>query len=70
VVLVGTRDATAYPSQVEAGLERMPGALVSLLEAGHYPWIDDPEAFLPLLHEALRTRGARPAAGPPGAERE
>ena len=53
VVLVGQRDGTAYPSQAEAVLSRLPDALVSLLDAGHYPWIDDPEAFTPLLHQAL-----------------
>lgn len=54
VLLVGTRDATVYPGQAEAALERLPHALVSLLDAGHYPWIDDPDTFLPLLREALR----------------
>lgn len=56
VVLLGTRDATAYPAQAEAALERLPGALTSLVDAGHYPWIDDPETFLPLLREALQVR--------------
>lgn len=56
VLLVGTHDATVYPAQAEAGLERLPDALVSLLDAGHYPWIDDPETFVPLLHDALRVR--------------
>ena len=56
VVLLGTRDATAYPGQAEAALERLPGALTSLLDAGHYPWVDDPETFGPLLREALRVR--------------
>ncbi|HKI56322.1 MAG TPA: alpha/beta hydrolase [Trueperaceae bacterium] len=56
VLLVGTHDATVYPAQAEAGLERMPGALVSLLDAGHYPWIDDPETFVPLLTDAFDVR--------------
>ena len=56
VLLVGTHDATVYPAQAEAGLERLPDALVSLLDAGHYPWVDDPETFVPLLHDALRVR--------------
>lgn len=56
VVLVGTGDMTAYPGQAEAALERLPDALVSLLDAGHYPWIDDPETFAPLLHQALEVR--------------
>ncbi len=56
VVLLGTRDATAYPGQAEAALERLPRALTSLLDAGHYPWVDDSETFGPLLREALRVR--------------
>jgi len=56
VLLVGTHDATAYPAQAEAALERLPAALVSLLDAGHYPWLDDPDTFVPLLHESLRLR--------------
>lgn len=56
VILVGTHDATAYPDQTEAALERLPDALVSLLDAGHYPWIDDPDTFVPLLNEALKVR--------------
>lgn len=56
VVLVGTHDLTCYPSQAEAVLERLPDALTSLLDAGHYPWIDDPDTFAPLLVEALRVR--------------
>ncbi|MEJ2357895.1 MAG: alpha/beta hydrolase [Deinococcales bacterium] len=58
VVLIGTQDATAYPAQAEAALERLPHALTSLLEAGHYPWIDDPETFLPLLRQALQVRSS------------
>lgn len=60
VVLVGQKDGTAYPSQAEAVLSRLPNALVSLLDAGHYPWIDDPEAFMPLLHQALQHVAAEP----------
>jgi proline iminopeptidase len=56
VVLLGTRDGTAYPGQAEAALERLPSALTSLVEAGHYPWADDPETFGPLLRQALRVR--------------
>lgn len=54
VVLVGRQDGTAYPTQAEATLERLPNALVSIVDTGHYPWIDDPEAFVPLLHQALQ----------------
>ena len=53
VALFGTRDGTAFPDQAEAGLARLPQATTGLLETGHYPWLDDPEAFVPLLREAL-----------------
>lgn len=53
VALFGTRDGTAFPDQAEAGLERLPQATTGLLETGHYPWLDDPEGFVPLLREAL-----------------
>lgn len=58
VVLAGRHDGTAFPAQVEAVLARLPQALTSLLDAGHYPWLDDPEAFVPLLREALAHAGA------------
>jgi len=54
VVLVGRQDGTAFPTQAEAALERLPDALVSIVETGHYPWIDDPDAFTPLLLQALQ----------------
>lgn len=53
VALFGTRDGTAFPDQAEAGLSRLPTASTGLVEAGHYPWLDDPAAFLPLLSDAL-----------------
>jgi proline iminopeptidase len=56
VVLVGTRDGTSFPDQAEAGLARLPHALSALLDAGHYPWIDDPATFLRLLGEACPPR--------------
>lgn len=59
VALFGTRDGTAFPDQAEAGLARLPDAVTGMVEAGHYPWLDDPEAFVPLLREAL---------GPPRSE--
>lgn len=59
VLLVGRLDRTCYPEQAELGLEQQPAALFSLLEAGHYPWLDDPENFISLLHEALEL-GKRP----------
>ncbi len=53
VVVSGQLDGTSFPTQVEAGLTRMPGALVSLLDCGHYPWLEEPEAFLAVLQQAL-----------------
>jgi proline iminopeptidase len=53
VVIAGELDGTAYPEQVEAALEGLPGALYSGLGTGHYPWLDDPEAFLATLEAAL-----------------
>lgn len=55
VVIAPTHDRTSYPDQIEAVLERAPHALVSLLDSGHYPWIDDPQTFLSLLREAMAT---------------
>lgn len=53
VALFGTRDGTSFPDQAEAGLQRLPGATTGMVEGGHYPWLDDPAAFVPLLLEAL-----------------
>ncbi len=58
VVIAGTQDGTSFPVQAEAALARMPAALTSLLATGHYPWIDDPETFVPLIHDALDHAGA------------
>jgi len=61
VALFGRQDGTSVPDQAEAGLGRRPDATTGLVDAGHYPWIDDPDAFVPLLHEAL---GGAPAIVP------
>lgn len=53
VVIAGEEDGTSYPEQVEAALSRLPGALFSAMEGGHYPWLDDPEAFMDVLKQAL-----------------
>lgn len=53
IALFGTLDGTAFPEQAEAGLARAGDAVTGMVEAGHYPWLDDPEAFVPLLLEAL-----------------
>ena len=31
----------------------MPNSLMSLIEGGHYPWLDDDESFVKLLQEIL-----------------
>lgn len=53
VIIAGQEDASCMPSQVEAGLKGMPGAMFSMTHGGHYPWIDDPENFLSLLDQSL-----------------
>jgi len=53
VVLSGSHDLTSYPVQAEQALLRSPSALFSLLDAGHYPWIDDQETFTEVLTAAL-----------------
>lgn len=53
VALFGTQDGTAFPEQAEAGLARLQDAETGMIQAGHYPWLDDPDAFVPLLQEAL-----------------
>jgi proline iminopeptidase len=52
-VLAGTRDGTSFPDQVEAALTRRPDAVSGLLDTGHYPWLEEPDSFLRLLHDAL-----------------
>jgi len=54
VVILGRRDRSCYPRQAERVLSGLPHALVSLLEAAHYPWLDEPEAFSETLHQAMQ----------------
>jgi len=51
-LLSGRHDRTSYPGQAELVLEAAPGATFALLDAGHYPWIDD-EGFAETLKRAL-----------------
>lgn len=53
VALVGGRDGSCYPRQAERVLRALPHALVSLMESAHYPWLDDPDTFVSLVHEAM-----------------
>ena len=58
VVMAAREDHTCYPEQAEAGLERLPHALFSLLPGGHYPWIDASDAFLSILREGMALRAS------------
>lgn len=51
-VIAGVHDRTSYPEQVE-WLADLAGADVTVLDAGHYPWLDDEDAFAEALEEAL-----------------
>ncbi|MER3557280.1 MAG: proline iminopeptidase, partial [Thermus sp.] len=51
-VVVGERDGTSYPL-VEEAMAFLEGGLQVLPEAGHFPWIDDPEAFGRAIRTAL-----------------
>ncbi len=57
VTLFSTEDGTAMPEQAELGLARLPQATTGMVQGGHYPWLDDPETFFPLLQEALQGFG-------------
>ncbi|GAA4009619.1 alpha/beta hydrolase [Deinococcus rubellus] len=51
-VIAGTHDATSYPAQVQ-WVQDLVDADVTLLDAGHYPWLDDEDEFMEALEEAL-----------------
>ncbi len=53
VVVLGREDDSVYPSQAEIVLRELPHALVTLLDTAHYPWLDDPEAFVAVLDDAM-----------------
>ncbi|PNY82805.1 alpha/beta fold hydrolase [Deinococcus koreensis] len=52
-VIAGAHDRSSYPEQVQ-WLADLAGADVSVLDAGHYPWLDDEDAFAEALEDALR----------------
>ncbi|MDV6373330.1 alpha/beta fold hydrolase [Deinococcus arenicola] len=52
-VIVGVQDRTSYPEQVQY-LADLADADVTVLDTGHYPWLDDAEAFAEALEDALR----------------
>jgi proline iminopeptidase len=51
-VIAGVHDRTSYPEQVE-WLADLGSADITVLDAGHYPWLDDEDAFAEALEEAL-----------------
>lgn len=52
ILMVGQQDKSCYPDQAEILLSKMPHALVSIVEGGHYPWLDAAD-FEQLLQESL-----------------
>ncbi|WP_243028677.1 alpha/beta fold hydrolase [Thermus albus] len=51
-VVVGERDGTSYPYAEEVA-ERLRASIHVVQQAGHYPWIDQPEAFGEVFRESL-----------------
>lgn len=51
-VLAGIRDATSYPEQTD-WLVDLADAEITELDAGHYPWVDDPDGFAAAIHEIV-----------------
>ena len=52
-VIVGERDGTSYPHQAERLADLTGGRLEVIPRAGHYPWIDEPEAFFRAFYGAV-----------------
>jgi proline iminopeptidase len=52
-VIAGLEDRTSYPVQVN-WLEDLISADVTLLNAGHYPWLDDEDGFVEALEHAVQ----------------
>ena len=51
-VIAGVHDRSSYPEQTD-WLQDLGGADVTVLDTGHYPWLDDEDAFAGALQEAL-----------------
>ena len=51
-VIAGVHDRTSYPEQAEWVVD-LAGGDLTVLDAGHYPWLDDEDAFAEALEEAL-----------------
>lgn len=54
VVVLGKEDGSVYPHQAEQVLSELPHALTSILDTAHYPWLDDPDAFVEILNDAMK----------------
>jgi proline iminopeptidase len=66
LVVAGRYDALRPPQQSERLARRMPGAeLVVLEESGHFPWLEEPEAFFTAVGGwCRRIGGSRMRAAP------
>lgn len=54
LVAVGAHDVFTSPPQARRLTSRIPGShLIELTDSGHFPWIDEPEAFLSAIHDWL-----------------
>ncbi len=53
-VIAGTLDPTSYPEQTDFVVDLSEADLI-LLEGGHYPWIESPEAFVEALNSLVQT---------------
>lgn len=51
-VISGAHDRTSYPEQVQWVADLADGD-VTVLDAAHYPWLDDEDAFAQALDDAL-----------------
>ncbi|GGK23977.1 proline iminopeptidase [Deinococcus malanensis] len=51
-LIAGAHDRSSYPTQVQ-WVADLGGADVTVLDAGHYPWLDDEDAFAEALEESL-----------------
>lgn len=52
-VIAGVHDRTSYPEQTDWVVD-LAGGDLTVLDTGHYPWLDDEDAFVEALEDALR----------------
>jgi pimeloyl-ACP methyl ester carboxylesterase len=54
LVVVGERDALTGASVAERFAEQLPNATIAVIaDAGHFPWVDEPEAFRKAVEDFL-----------------